>query len=348
MDFATALGHSTTSRNSWSEEEFEALSSRVLWPRREDFEKGLAQNSPDVTDMFRRSKKRIQDTALAVAVSVVRQDVNVSTARLSAQWLSIALEGTALLNFDIAKAAADLLGEEWREKVKQSALGPGPELDKPSTSDLASAKELLEKYISDRELEEDEPGATQPSAPESSSAPSVDPMQTGSAEHKETSQENYGTEFLKLEELAKISAGAATTDSAHADIFTRLDNAMTAIAEVRSRAGRALKQTSLSTHLHASGQQADSVVTSYDHLAHQPSPNESCEVADLSYEAERVARSNRETDTQPSTRNALCVDCGQAWQEPSTNTLPSAFLCEFCNEGTRPAVTCCNYLDLWD
>ena len=147
---------------------------------------------------------------------------------------------------------------------------------------------------------------------------------------------------------ACVTNTSITTDSAHADLFTRIDNAITALAEVRSRAGRVLKQMSLGTQLHASGQQADSVVTSYDHLAHQPSPNESCEVADLSYEAERVARSNRETDTQPSTRNALCVDCGQAWQEPSTNTLPSAFLCEFCNEGTRPAVTCCNYLDLWD
>ena len=335
MDFATALGHSTTSRTAWSDEEFVALHNRVRWPRREDFEKDLSQDSSTVTAMFRRSKKRIQDTALAVAVSVVHQNVNASTARLSAQWLGNALDGTALLNSDIAKAAAELLGEEWREKVKQSALGPGPELDKPSASDLTSAKELLEKYISDRELEEDEPSVTQPSAPAASSAPSVNPTQPSAAGPEETSQDNYGTEFLKLEEeLKKLREVIAQIERPEARSSNTPQQSYRAefVAYPRTR--------NKSDALRAPSAPSRAPEKDAQDWAYEP---------DIElYAAERAALLLSMEEAAATTRAEHCAECGLVWREPSSRSRQQNFVCVHCSEDMPGSINSSLLEDLWN
>jgi hypothetical protein len=335
MDFASALGHSAANITSWSEEELTALRNRSVWPGRRDFERALSQGSPTANDAFLESKKRIHDTALAVAVVVVRHNVAASAARLSAQWLGNALDGTALLNSDIAKGAAELLGEEWREKVKQSALGPGPELDKPSASDLTSAKELLEEYISDRELEEEEPSVAQPSAPASSSAPSVNPTRPNAVGPEEPSQDNYGTGFLKLEEELK-----------------KLREVIAQIERPEARSSNTPQQ-SYRAELGAHPRRR----TESNALQHPSTPSREPEkdAPDWAYEpdielyvTEHAALLLSMEEVAASTRAEHCVECGLVWLEPSSRAHQTSFVCGHCSEDGPGSIDSSLLEDLWD
>ncbi len=152
-----------------------------------------------------------------------------------------------------------------------------------------------------------------------------------------------------------VAKDVTTTSNRHADLVAQINSTIAALAEASSRADQTRKQISLGTQPHAPRLQVADVAMPYERLEYRSSLDEKRGVVDLSYEArhdlyevERLVRRNHGTETRPSTRNALCVECGHTWKEPSTHTLPCAFLCELCSEGTLPTSTRHNYLNLWD
>lgn len=168
--------------------------------------------------------------------------------------------------------------------------------------------------------------------------------------------------------IAAARAGHIGTDSAtqptqvlndrYADLAKRIENTITALAEARYRADQTIKLIAQGTQAYAPQQSNDEAAT--DAITHEPHVIQSAtggekhaeeplyKTIDALYETERLVRANQDTNTRPSTRTALCVECGLTWKRPSSRNLQHAFLCELCSEGTPLRSNKYGYLDLWD